>query len=180
MLLAAQTTSDDTSADYEELYGEYAGKVVWTMPRVHRHKEKSDQQHRWCFCDRSKLMDKLSVEDASKLLFQVDATREGSSWTKMELKPFYTIHHTRYMVYWNQQTPEAYAASDLAKEEAEAGSSGEAHTRQSGYGRTAERGWTQSAVVGFGQGIAYGEHYRDAGANNWFEYDLPPRARPTV
>jgi DUF1680 family protein len=178
VLLAAQTTSADTSAsDYEELYGEYAGEGRMDHAPECIATKKNLTTAPMVLCDRSKLMDKLSVEDTSKLLFQVDATREGSSWTKMELKPFYTIHHTRYMVYWNQQTPEAYAASDLAKEEAEAEALEKRTLDKVATGEQQSEAGHNLQSSGSGKGIAYGEHYRDAGANNWFEYDLATKGK---
>jgi len=71
--------------------------------------------------ERDEVLSKITVNDLSKLTFTVDVSRPdvtSYAWDKLELRPFYDIHHARYMCYWYQQTAENYANSDMAAVEA--------------------------------------------------------------
>ncbi len=116
---------------------------------------------------------RITPNEGEALSYTVDASHEGSSWTTMTLEPFFSLQNERYIVYWNQQTEEEYANSDMAKEEEEEMKLEErtldkvaTGEQQSEAGHNCMTGGTSST------GVYNGEYYRDASANGYFEYDL--------
>lgn len=63
--------------------------------------------------ERNQVPSRIKVKDASHLIFDVDATASGSPWTHVEMKPFFATHHSKYTVYWNQQTEAAWARNPM-------------------------------------------------------------------
>ncbi len=117
--------------------------------------------------------ERVTPIEGEALHFTVDASHEGSEWTSLTLEPFFSLQNERYIVYWNQQTEEEYANSDMAKQEEEEMKLEErtldkvaTGEQQSEAGHNCMTGGTSST------GVYNGEYYRDASANSYFEYDL--------
>jgi len=174
VLLAAQTTGTDSGeANYEDLLNEYAGEGRMDHSPGVMGIQKNLTSAPMILCEREDVLSRVTVKDAANLLFEVDATRDNSEWTTMELKPFYSIHNARYIVYWNQQTEEEYANSDLAQEEAEAIAL-EARTLDNVLTgeQQSEAGHALEATDPASKGVANGEYYRDAWNSAYFQYTL--------
>ena len=123
--------------------------------------------------NRETVLDRISVKDLSKLLFEIDVTRDNSEWSTLELKPFYSIHNARYTVYWNQQTEAEYAASDLAAEEAAAIALEERTLDKIATGeQQSEAGHELQATNPASKGMSYGEYFRDAWYGDYFQYRM--------
>ncbi len=127
LLLAAQTTAA-TAADEaeglkaEKLQGEYAGSGRMDHAPGSVGKALSLTTAPMLIGDRVEVMWRLKQKDAQKLQWAIDvsgAPIDGYQWKTLTLRPFYEIHHARYMVYWYQATPEAFLASDIMRDERE-------------------------------------------------------------
>jgi len=68
--------------------------------------------------ERKDVISNVQTVNADSLLFAIDNATNTSG--TILLKPFFSIHHRRYMCYWYQATANKYAHSDLAKQEEEA------------------------------------------------------------
>ena len=108
--------------------------------------------------------------------FTIDASRPdvaSYTWKQLELRPFYDIHHARYMCYWYQQTAENYANSDIAASEI---------ANETLLKRTidfvapgeqqSEAGHEYSYSSTSTTGTYNSEHYRDAQRNGFIQYTL--------
>lgn len=182
ILLGAQTTAvsaDEAAATgmvYEKLQNEYAGEGRMDHAPGSRATTKNLTASPLLIGDRADVLSRITPKDLSKLTFEIDASRPEVatySWGKLELRPFYSIHHARYMCYWYQQTAEAYANSDMAKTEAQAEAlmartidfvaTGE---QQSEAGH--EYNYSSESTVG----TYNSETYRDARENGYIQYSL--------
>ncbi len=124
--------------------------------------------------ERESILERVSPkEEAEGIAFTVDASREGSEWTTLELRPFFEVQNARYVVYWNQQTEEDYANSDLAKEDEEEMALEERTLDKVATGeQQSEAGHNCMTSGTSSTGVYNGEYYRDASAGSYFEYDL--------
>lgn len=126
--------------------------------------------------DRSDVLNRIKVQDLSKLTFTIDASRKGVEtykWNTLTLQPFYQIHHARYSCYWYQQTPEGFAASKMAQTEA---------ANEALLARTidfvvpgeqqSEAGHEYNYSSNSSKGSYNGESYRDAQAGGHVQYTL--------
>ena len=129
ILLGAQTTAategeaSATGLVYEKLQNEYAGPGRMDHAPGSMGTSKNLLSAPLLIGARSEVLNRIKPQDLSKLTFTIDAGRKGVerySWNTLTLKPFYSIHHARYMCYWYQQTIENFAKSDMARTEAEA------------------------------------------------------------
>lgn len=129
ILLGAQTTavSEDeakaTGLVYEQLQNVYAGDGRMDHAPGSKGSSKNLLSAPLLIGERATVLNRIKPIDLSKLTFSIDAHRDGVDsykWTTLTLKPFYSIHHARYMCYWYQQTAQNFANSDMAKTEAEA------------------------------------------------------------
>ncbi len=117
--------------------------------------------------------ERITPVEGEALLFTVDASHEGSAWTTMTLEPFFSLQNERYIVYWNQQTEEEYANSDMAKQEEEEMKLEERTLDKVATGeQQSEAGHNCMTYGTSSTGVYNGEYYRDASANSYFEYDL--------
>lgn len=67
-------------------------------------------------CQRSNVLSLIHPTDLSKLQFSITVPKFGNHTdVKMTLKPFWQIHHSRYMCYWYQQPREIYLQSKMAR-----------------------------------------------------------------
>ena len=126
--------------------------------------------------DRSDVLSRIERLRSIDLSFVLDVSRPDVAsykWSSLKLVPFYKIHHQRYMCYWYQQTAENYAASTMAKTEAE---------REALEQRTldfvapgeqqSEAGHDSKHSSDSSTGMYNSERYRDARANGYIEYTL--------
>ncbi len=127
ILLGAQTTAMDaeeaaaTGLAYEQLQNVYGGEGRMDHAPSVMGTTKSLLTAPLLIGSRADVLSRIKAKDLSKLTFSIDASREGVAsyaWKTLTLKPFYAIHHARYMCYWYQQTAENFAQSDMAKTEA--------------------------------------------------------------
>lgn len=182
ILLGAQTTatsSEDAAATglvYEKLQNEYAGEGRMDHAPGSMATGKNLTSSPLLIGNRADVLTRVKVKDLSKLSFEIDASRPEATtyaWDKLELRPFYSIHHARYMCYWYQQTADVYANSDMAKSEAVAEEL-KARTvdfvapgeQQSEAGH--EYNYSSESTVG----NYNSETYRDARQNGYIQYSL--------
>ena len=170
LLGASTTSSDSSSSNYEKLLNEYAGEGRMDHAPECMALQKSLASAPMILCDRSEVLKRVKVEDASRLLFDLDVSGGNSKWNRIELKPFYSIHHTRYMVYWNQQTPQDYMNSDLIKQELAAEVLKSRTLDEVATGEQQSEAGHNLQSENSGKGIYSGEFYRNAFIGNWFQY----------
>ena len=191
ILLGAQTSKDyeiDYSAvgpipDYdisylptETLQNEYGGEGRMDHAPGSRATSKSLIDAPMLIGDRADVLSRIEPIVGDNLSFSIDVSRPDVTsykWKALKLVPFYQIHHARYMCYWYQQTAENFAASDMAKTEAEREAlavrtldfvaPGE---QQSEAGHAAQHSSDSST------GLYNSERYRDARANGFIQYTL--------
>ena len=129
ILLGAQTTAatereaSATGLVYEKLQNEYAGLGRMDHAPGSMGTSKNLLSAPLLIGARTDVLKRITAKDLSKLTFTIDASRKGIdtyTWNTLTLRPFYSIHHARYMCYWYQQTAENFAKSDMARTEAEA------------------------------------------------------------
>lgn len=91
----------------------------------------------------------------------------------LKLEPFFSTHHTRYVIYWYQATEEDFQKSDIGKAEA-AVLAMEARTLDFvGTGeQQSEAGHKLAASQGSTKGSYNGEFYRDAPNGGYIQYTL--------
>lgn len=175
-LLAAQTSQSEHPEEpfYDPLPHEYGGEGQSDhMPSVRV------EQHPLAYAPMliSELRDvprKISLVDSATLTFSVDATAVGSPWTKMRMMPFYALHHSRYSVYWNCQTEEAWMHNPLYRDQLRA-----LEVQKVTYDEV-EPGNKESeqphdihiSETGGSRGMFNGKSFRDAQPGQWFEYTL--------
>ncbi|MBQ7471044.1 MAG: glycoside hydrolase family 127 protein [Prevotella sp.] len=182
MLLGAQTTASSaedaeaTGLAYEALQNEYAGEGRMDHAPGSRATAKNLMQAPLLIGDRADVLSKIQVKDLSKLTFVLDASRpdvQTYQWNKLLLRPFYDIHHSRYMCYWYQQTAENFANSDMAKKEAENESLAVRTLDFVAPGeQQSEAGHEYNYSSDSSTGTYQTESYRDAKVNGHIQYTL--------
>lgn len=182
ILLGAQTTAtsaeeaEATGLTFEALQNEYGGEGRMDHAPGSRATTKNLTEAPLLIGERADVLSKIQPKDLSKLTFKLDASRPdvmSYKWGEMELRPFYDIHHSRYMCYWYQQTAENFANSDMAKKEAE---------NEALAGRTldfvapgeqqSEAGHEYDYSSDSSTGTYNSETYRDAKVNGHIQYTL--------
>ncbi len=125
---------------------------------------------------RADVLSRISRQAGSDLRFTIDASRPGVAtygWDKVELQPFYQIHHRRYMCYWYQQTAENYAASSMAQTEAEQEALAQRTLDFVAPGeQQSEAGHEAKYSSDSSTGMYNSERYRDARQNGFIQYTL--------
>ncbi|HBN47235.1 MAG TPA: glycosyl hydrolase [Prevotella sp.] len=182
VLLAAQTTArdradaDTTGLAVEKLQNEYAGEGRMDHAPGSRGQAKGLVDSPMLIGDRASVLSRVSAIDTSRLEFAIDASREatpGYTWSKLTLRPFYTIHHARYMCYWYQQTAENYANSDMAAVEQ---ARKDLEKRTLDFVATGEQqseaGHEYNYSDNSSTGMYNGENYRDAKAGGYVQFSL--------
>ena len=180
VLLAAQTTAsseedaEKTGLEYEQLQNEFAGEGRMDHAPGSMAKRLSISSSPLLIGKRDEVLNRITATD-SPCHFSIDASdsQNKGRWNKLELVPFYTIHHARYNCYWYQQTAENYAASDMGRADAleealvartlDFVATGE---QQSEAGHDAAHSDDSST------GSYQGEYYRDARQGGYMEYSL--------
>ncbi len=191
ILLGAQTSKDyeidysvvgpipDYDISYlptETLQNEYGGEGRMDHAPGSRATSKSLIDAPMLIGNRADVLSRIEPIVGDNLSFSIDVSRPDVTsykWKALKLVPFYQIHHARYMCYWYQQTAENFAASDMAKTEAEREAlavrtldfvaPGE---QQSEAGHAAQHSSDSST------GLYNSERYRDARANGFIQYTL--------
>ncbi len=182
ILLGAQTTATTTAEAaatglaYEKLQNEYGGEGRMDHAPGSMASTKSLLTAPMLIGNRADVLSRIKAKDLTKLTFTIDASRQGAgtyTWKTLTLKPFYDIHHARYMCYWYQQTPENFAKSDMARTEA---------LQQALQARTidfvapgeqqSEAGHEYNYSSDSSKGSYNGESYRDAKADGHVQYTL--------
>ena len=171
ILLGAPTTSSNPGdADYEALKHEYAEGERMGHAEDSYTTTKSLATAPLLIGDRAEVLKKITPK--GDLTFTIDASREGSTWEKLTLEPYFAIHHCRVMNYWYQATQEEYDNSDWAKAEK---AKEELEKRTIDFIRTGEQ-QSEAGVTSYSSGSTVGtfrdEVYRDAQAGGWIQYIL--------
>lgn len=173
VLLAAATGNDDMGREYGDESRMGHSPAVRTQARP--------------IISSPMLIDKREnvlarIRKTGDLSFTIDASNKDvkAQWGELPLKPFFATHHTRYVIYWYQQTAEQYAASPMAKAEAER----EALERRTvdfvGTGeQQSEAGHQASYSDNSSKGNYKGEFYRDANAGGFVQYVLENKESAT-
>ena len=182
ILLGAQTTATSqadaqaTGLAYEQLQNEYAGDGRMDHAPGSKASQKNLLSAPLLIGQRADVLKRIKPVDLGKLAFTIDASRDGVEsykWKELTLVPFYGIHHARYMCYWYQQTPEAFASSSMAQTEA---------ANEALLARTldfvvpgeqqSEAGHEYNYSSNSSKGTYNGESYRDAQSGGYVEYAL--------
>ncbi|MBQ9175855.1 MAG: glycoside hydrolase family 127 protein [Bacteroidaceae bacterium] len=122
---------------------------------------------------RAEVLDR--IKKTGDLQFTIDASRTDAetAWHTLNMKPFFETHHTRYMIYWYQQTAEQYAQSSLAAEEAKAQAFLQRTIDFVGTGeQQSEAGHQASYSTSSTYGNYNSEIYRDVKAGGYIQYVL--------
>lgn len=174
ILLAAATTSDDChSSAYEQLKNEYAGDGRMDHSPSCRASFNNLADAPMLIGDRSSVLQRIRPQDPAALRFSIDVSAPGSKWKSLTLQPFFSIHHARYVVYWNQQTPDAWARNPLAmQEKVRARLDALTLDKVAPSEQQSEAGHVMMTGGGTWCGIYNGESYRTNNRDGWFEYTL--------
>ena len=182
ILLGAQTTAttaeeaESTGLVYEKLQNEYAGAGRMDHAPGAMGSSKNLLSAPLLIGERADVLKRITRNVGKELSFTIDASREGVEtykWKSLTLVPFYSIHHSRYMCYWYQQTAENFANSSMAKTEAE---------NEALLARTldfvapgeqqSEAGHEYNYSSDSSKGTYNGESYRDAKSGGYVQYTL--------
>lgn len=182
ILLGAQTTAVSkeeaalTNLPYEPLQNEYAGEGRMDHAPGSRATSLSLTKAPLLIGNRRDVLNRICAKDLRQLRFTIDVSRPEISsyaWKQLELRPFYDIHHARYMCYWYQQTADNYATSEMATSEA---------ANEKLLKRTldfvapgeqqSEAGHEYSYSAHSTTGLFNSERYRDAQRNEFIQYTL--------
>jgi len=174
VLLAAATTSDDNNSPlYESLKNEYAGDGRMDHSPSCRASFHNLADAPMLIGARDKILQRIRPQDPATLRFTVDVSAPGSKWKTLTLQPFFSIHHARYVVYWNQQTPDAWARNPLAmQEKVRARLDALTLDKVAPSEQQSEAGHVMMTGGGTWCGIYNGESYRTNNRDGWFEYTL--------
>ena len=121
---------------------------------------------------REEVLDSVEVVDKSRLHFKIKPGLYNSNrFADLVLRPFFTIHECRYMMYWQQMTQTEW---DAIKDEvmAEEEESQTLQERTLDFIATGEQQSDAGHVLqgDFEKGSYSGEFYVDALAGKWFSY----------
>ena len=122
--------------------------------------------------EREKVLGNVEVIDKSKLHFKIKPEQYNSDrFADLVLRPFFTIHECRYMMYWQQMTQTEW---DAIKDEvmAEEEVTQRLQERTLDFIATGEQQSDAGHVLqgDFEKGSYSGEFYVDALAGKWFSY----------
>ena len=184
ILLGAQTTAVSeaeaaaTGLPFESLKNEYAGAGRMDHAPGSMASSKKLTSAPLLIGNRADVLRRIHLSEAAldKLEFPIDVSRQGVAsypWRQLTLRPFYSIHHARYMCYWYQQTEARYQQSSMAADEAAA----EALLKRTldfvaPGEQQSEAGHECQYSSGSTTGTYNGEHYRDARQGGFVQYSL--------
>ena len=124
-------------------------------------------------CEKSEIASRVKLVDPSRLEFSVDASAPGSRWHNVPVKPFFSTHHVRYMLYWNQQTREAWMRNPMYVNQAKRMEQ-ESLTLDyvtPGFSESEQAHKMKKSETG-SLGTYNGQTFRDAQPDQWYEYVL--------
>lgn len=173
VLAAVETSSKPGAPNYENLMNEYGGEKRHDNEPSTKVKFKSLAFAPMLICELQSVPQRIKMTDPSSLTFNVDASAMGSLWDQIEVRPFYDVHHSRYTIYWNQQTPTAWQRNPLYKEELRL-----SELEKATYDRVKAGDESSEAAHGIqtsaneARGYLNNQPFREAMPNEWFEYAL--------
>lgn len=169
-VLAGVTESSTAQTPF---FNEYAGEGKNDNSNAQRQKFQSLALAPMLITERGKVPQRVKVQDAASLIFDFDATAPGSRWHNIKLMPFFAAQHSKYTVYFNQQTESAWLRNPLYMSELKAieierntldmVTVGEASSERNHLIRTSE---TSSA------GTVNEKTFRDCQPGQWFELNF--------
>ncbi len=124
--------------------------------------------------DRGDVLCNVYPVDKNNLIFKIKAEQYNDPrFADLELRPFFTVHESRYMIYWCQLTSEGWQRVH-EQMEAEAAAAQRLNDRTVDYVGTGEQQSDagHSLVGSFEKGVFAGEHYIHALQNQAFTYKL--------
>lgn len=181
ILLAAKATAATaaeaatTGLTFETLQNEFGGEGRMDHAPGSRASAKDLSSAPLLIGERTKVLERITPTDLSKLHFSLNAQSEQSkgNWETLTLEPFYGIHHARYICYWYAATKETYDQSDMGKADAEAAA---LTARTIDFVATGEQqseaGHNYAYSSDSNVGTYNGETYRDAQKNGYIQYTL--------
>lgn len=180
ILLGARTTApsstgDETGLPYERLQNEYAGTGRMDHAPSCRASMKGLSSAPLLIGNRDEVLERVAIADPAHLLYTIDASSEDGSgeWSTLTLEPFFDIHHSRYCIYWYQQTHENYIQSDMGMADVFEKTLADRTIDFVGTGeQQSEAGHEVKASTGSTTGSYGGEYYRDAQRGGYIEYSL--------
>lgn len=180
ILLAAKTTAssqeeaEKSGLAYEQLQNEYGGEGRMDHAPGSMAKRLSISSSPLLIGKREDVLKRITpTGEACQFTIDASDAQNKGRWNKLQLVPFYTIHHARYNCYWYQQTAENYAASDMGRADA---------LEEALVARTidfvapgeqqSEAGHDVAHSENSSTGSYQGEYYRDARQGGYMEYTL--------
>lgn len=110
----------ETSSSDRPFFNEYAGEGKNDNSNSQRQKFQSLALAPMLITERGKVPQRVKVQDASAMIFDFDASAPGSRWQNIKLMPFFAAQHSKYTVYFNQQTESAWLRNPLYMSELKA------------------------------------------------------------
>lgn len=170
--------------ELKDLQNEYAGEGRMDHSPGVRGTQKNINTSPLLICNRNEVLSLVSKNQgtgnvADGLTFTIKAPQFVPSGSLFEskktltLRPFFATHHTRYVIYWYQQTKTEYEQSDLGKQEALKAELEERTIDFVGTGeQQSEAGHEAEYSNGSTKGSYNGEFYRDAQVGGYIQYAL--------
>jgi len=181
ILLGARTTkeksTDAGNLKYEKLTNEYGGEGRMDHSEKCMTKALALSTAPLLIGNRNEVLSRITEDENSKktLKFTIDASRpgvEGYQWTTLTLQPYYTIHHSRMMNYWYQQTEEGYSNSSMARDERAKELLEERTIDFVATGEQQSEAGHSYKYTSSSSGSYNGEFYRDAQSGGYIQYTL--------
>ena len=166
ILLAAKTSTSD-------LQNEYAGEGRMDHAPGSRANSLSVVSSPLLICERDSVLGKIKKTGDLTFDFNVARSDAATDWSTLQLQPFFSTHHARYMIYWYQQTAEQYAESSFASEEAKKLALTARTIDYVGTGeQQSEVGHKAEYSANSTYGSYNGEIYRDVQSGGYIQYVL--------
>ncbi|MDO4497088.1 MAG: glycoside hydrolase family 127 protein [Bacteroidales bacterium] len=174
-LLAApmSQSSDDSRPGYEVLRNEYGGEGREDHVPSTRQDMRALSDAPMLICELYDVPKKVELLDKEKLVFRVNVEAPGSRWKNATMRPFFSLHHARYAVYWNRQTKEAWLMNPLYRDKLRAQELAKHTCDELTPGdKVSEKEHEMIYSETGSRGNLNGKSFRDAQPDQWFEYKL--------
>ena len=163
--------------ELKDIQNEYAGEGRMDHSPGVRGTQKSVNTSPLLICNRKDVLGLLSKGEGLNFTIKApDFVPAGSMFENkktLTLRPFFGTHHTRYVIYWYQQTKDAYENSDLGKSEQARKLLEDRTIDFIGTGeQQSEAGHKVAYSDGSNKGSYNGEFYRDAQRDGFIQYTL--------
>lgn len=183
-VLAVQTSSTERGTiQYDPLSHEYGGNGLNDFSPKSREQFPNVAFAPMLICERNRVPERIRMVNREQLEFEVDASAPGSDWKILKMKPFFDLHHSRYSIYWNQQTQEEWQQNPMYKDyasriEVELATFDLVLAGES----SSETSHSLNRSEGDGaRGVLNGRTFREAPRGEWFEYTLNlSKAQPEI